>query len=92
MLAGLTALAMAGFAREGGDYGTHHVLALRRQVRDETTRIAQLRREVDSLARIEHALKTDSATQERAAREVYGMIRPGEMLYQVVPRDTATHR
>jgi CheY-like chemotaxis protein len=34
-------------------------------------------------------LKSDPATQERVAREVFGMIRPGEILYQVVPRDSA---
>jgi cell division protein FtsB len=44
---------------------------------------------VDSLARVLHSLKTDAATQERVARELYGMIRPGETLYQVVPVDSA---
>ena len=44
---------------------------------------------MDSLARVERVLRTDSATQERVAREVYGMIREGEVLYQVVPRDTS---
>jgi cell division protein FtsB len=34
-------------------------------------------------------MKTDPATQERVAREVFGMIRPGELLYQVVPADSA---
>jgi cell division protein FtsB len=85
---GLVLVALALFALEGGTYGTRDLLALKRQVRDEKGRIAQLRREVDSLARIERALKTDPVTQERVAREVYGMIRPGEILYQVVPGDT----
>jgi cell division protein FtsB len=80
---------MAAFAAEGGEYGTRDLLALRRQVRREKERMAQLRHEVDSLQDLEHLLKTDSATQERAARELYGMIRDGELLYQVVPRDTS---
>lgn len=80
--------AMALFALEGGEYGTRDLLALKRQARDEQSRIAALRHDLDSLNRLEHALKTDPVTQERVAREVYGMIRPGEMLYQVVPRDT----
>ena len=84
----LVVLALFGFALEGGTYGTRDLLALKAQVRDEQDRITRLRREVDSLARIEHALRTDPATQERVAREVYGMIRPGERLYQVVPRDS----
>jgi cell division protein FtsB len=79
---------MAVFAFEGGEYGTRDLMALRRKERDERARIARLRHEVDSLQRVEHALKTDSATQERVAREVYGMIRDGEILYQVVPRDS----
>ena len=88
MLGGAVVLAMAAFAAEGGEYGTRDLLALRRQVRREQERIAQLRHEVDSLQRTGHLLTTDSATQERAARELYGMIRDGELLYQVVPRDT----
>lgn len=79
---------MAAFAAEGGEYGTRDLLALRRQVRRERERIARLRHDVDSLQRTLHLLTTDSTTQERAARELYGMIRDGELLYQVVPRDT----
>jgi cell division protein FtsB len=82
-------VAAVAFAVEGGEYGTRDLLHLGRQARDERARILQLRHEVDSLARVERALRTDSATQERVAREVYGMIREGEVLYQVVPRDTA---
>ncbi len=87
-LVALAALVMAGFAAEGGEYGTLDLLKLKAQVRREREAILRLRPEVDSLARLEKALKTDPATQERYAREVYGMIRPGEMLYQVVPRDS----
>jgi len=80
---------MIGFAAEGGEYGTTDLLALQGQVRREREALVRLRHEVDSLTRLEQALRTDSVTQERVAREVYGMIRPGEMLYQVVPRDTS---
>jgi cell division protein FtsB len=81
-------LGAVAFAVEGGEYGSRDLLALRRQVREERDSIARLRLEVDSLQKVEHALRTDSATQERVAREQYGMIRDGELLYQVVPRDT----
>ncbi|MBI4542522.1 MAG: septum formation initiator family protein [Gemmatimonadetes bacterium] len=86
MVVALVVLAMAAFAVFGGEYGTPDLVALRRQVRREREGIARLRHELDSLVRLEHALKTDSATQERVAREVYGMIRDGELLYQVVRR------
>jgi cell division protein FtsB len=89
VLIGLVVLAMAAFAVEGGEYGTLDLLRLRKQVRGERESLARLRHEVDSLARLERALKTDSVTQERVAREIYGMIRPGELLYQVVRPDSA---
>jgi cell division protein FtsB len=79
---------MTYYAVEGGEYGTMDLLALRKQVRGEREAITRLRLEVDSLAREQHALATDPRVQEKVARELYGMIRPGEMLYQVVPRDT----
>ena len=85
----LAAVAMVGFAVEGGEYGTIDLLKLKAQVRGQRDSIVRLRSEVDSLTRREQALKTDPATQERVAREVFGMIRPGEILYQVVPADSA---
>jgi cell division protein FtsB len=89
ILIALVVLAMAAFAVEGGEYGTTDLLRLKGEVREEQAAIVQLRHEVDSLARYARALATDSATQERAAREQYGMIRPGEILYQVVPPDSS---
>ena len=82
-------VAAAAFALEGGEYGTRDLLRLREQVRSEEERIRRLQFEVESLQRVERLIRTDSATQERVAREVYGMIRNGELLYQVVPGDTA---
>ena len=92
MLAGAAVVALAAFALEGGEYGTRDLLTLRRRVRAERERISQLRLDVDSLQRLQHLLETDSAAQERAARELYGMIRDGELLYQVIPRDSAERR
>jgi len=81
-------LAAALFALEGGEYGTRDLLSLRRQVRDEQDLIAVLRHDVDSFSREGRMLRSDARTQERAARELYGMIRPGEILYQVIRRDS----
>jgi cell division protein FtsB len=45
--------------------------------------VDSLRRHVDSLNRHLRAVKTDSATQERIAREEFGMVRgEKEMLYR----------
>ena len=46
----------------------------------------ELEVELDSLAQRGHALETDPVAQERAAREEFGMIRNGEVLYRLVPR------
>ncbi len=85
---GLVVAGMVVFAVEGGEYGTVDLLRLKGQVRREQEAIVRLRAELDSLTRVQKALATDPATQERVAREAYGMIRPGEILYQVVPPDS----
>ncbi len=48
--------------------------------------MAALRIELDSLAQLAHDLETNPAVQERVAREQFGMIRDGEVLYRVVPK------
>jgi len=52
----------------------------------ERARVAALRIELDSLAKLAHDLETNPLVQERVAREQFGMIRDGEVLYRVVPR------
>jgi cell division protein FtsB len=90
LLLAVVALGMAGYAVEGGEYGSLDLLSLRRQVRTERAALDRLRHEVDSLRQEERSLAQDPRVQERVARELYGMLRPGEVLYQVVPRDTAS--
>jgi cell division protein FtsB len=60
-------------------------LKLRSQLQQERDSVEALRVQVDSLARLARALETDPATQERAAREQFGLIRNGEILYRIVP-------
>ena len=78
---GLIALAVWG-----GEYGTADWIQIRRQLADERTKVAALRVEIDSLTRLAHDLEMNPAVQERVAREQFGMIRDGEVLYRVVPR------
>jgi cell division protein FtsB len=82
------AIVMAWVAVFGGEYSTFDWLTLRRQLASERAEVAHLHTALDSLARLARALETDSATQERAAREQFGMIRNGELLYRIVPRDS----
>ena len=70
----------------GGEYSTADWLTMRRQLADEREKVAGLEAEVDSLAKAARDLETNPAVQERVAREEFGMIRDGEILYRVVPR------
>lgn len=81
------AFAVTWFAVQGGEYGT---LDLVRQYRKRTAlerRLAALQREVDSLEAAKKRVLTDAATQERIAREEFGMVRGNkELLYRFAPK------
>jgi cell division protein FtsB len=47
--------------------------------------VVRLQQVVDSLGRLAVALEKDPVMQERVARERFGMLRPGEFLYRLVP-------
>lgn len=91
------ALVIAGglfFAFQGGEYSTMDLWRQRqRKVRlqAETDSIA---REIDSLRQVVKAVQTDRATQERIAREEFGMVRgEKEIIYRLDgQRDTAARR
>ena len=88
--AALAALAFAlYFAIQGGEYGTTHLLELRRDVEREQEQVARLTVIVDSLERAARAIERDPRVQERVARESFGMIRRGEYLFRIVPGDSA---
>jgi cell division protein FtsB len=76
------------FAVQGGEYATTDLLELRREVGREQAEVARLERVVDSLDRAARAVERDPRTQERVAREAFGMIRRGEFMYRLVPRDS----
>lgn len=70
-------------------FGTHGLLAMRRTQQQA----AEIRKEIDQLdtenRRLQDrvkALKTDSGTIERIAREENGLARPGEYIFKVQPR------
>jgi cell division protein FtsB len=71
------------FGAFGGEYGTMDWWELRQRVREERAAIERLKLQVDSLGREVQAIERDPAAQERAARELFGMLRPGEILYRV---------
>jgi cell division protein FtsB len=77
------------FGIQGGEYGTTDLLALRRQESAEEAQVVRLQQAVDSLTREANAIEHDLRVQERVARERFGMIRRGELLYRLVPPDSS---
>ena len=87
--AALAALVFAVyFAVQGGEYATTDLLQMRTNVANEAAAVARLERLVDSLEKAARAVERDPRTQERVARESFGMIRRGEFLYRLVPGDS----
>ena len=75
-------LAAAFFAVQGGEYGTTDLFSQRARRATLAVVVDSLRQEVDSLRRYRDAIARDPAVQERIAREEFGMIRSGELLYR----------
>ena len=77
------------FALQGGEYSTGDWIQLRRHAREEQAEVEALKAAIDSLQALASRVERDPAEQERIAREEFGMIRPGEFLYRLVPADSA---
>lgn len=77
----LVALA-AYFALFGGQYSIFEVRGVRSQTAAGGEELERLRAETDSLRARADSLENDPATLERLARERFGMIRQGEVLYR----------
>ncbi len=79
-------------AFQGGEYSTLDFIKLTRQEKDVARQVARLQVVIDSLAKVANAIERDPRMQERVARESFGMIRKGEFLYRLVPRDSLSER
>ena len=79
------------FAVQGGEYGTSDLLRQRTQRARLDREIDSLERIVDSLKRYKARVLTDARTQERIAREEFGMVRGNkELLYRFAePADSS---
>ena len=88
----LVALAAAlVFAVQGGEYGTFDLITQRREKARINHSIDSLRHVVDSLKTYADLVQHDPATQERIAREVFGMVRGDkEILYRFTDRADTT--
>jgi cell division protein FtsB len=88
LVTGLGALAAVWFAVQGGEYGTLDLWRQRQRRVALEREIDSLGRLVDSLTAYKQRVLTDPATQERIAREEFGMIRGRELLYRIAEPDT----
>ena len=80
---GAVVLGIVVFAVQGGEYGTSDLVRQRTRRERLQSRIDSLTRLVDSLERRKRAVRTDAATQERIAREEFGMVKgEKELLYR----------
>lgn len=73
------------FALQGGEYTTFDIVRQHRRVTEWSARADSMQHAVDSLTRAERLVRTDPATQERIAREEFGMVRGAEILYRFIP-------
>jgi len=70
------------FAVQGGEYSTLDLLRQKREIGKATSSIDSLRHAIDSLKQYDDKVENDPATQERIAREEFGMVRDKELLYR----------
>ena len=79
---------MLWFAIQGGEYSTIDLLRQRSQRARLVRQMDSLRGEVDSLTDYRQKILTDPRTQERIAREEFGMVRGKELLYRIAEPDS----
>lgn len=76
-------LALGGYyALFGGRYSVFQVREATKQRDELALHLDSLKRANDALAARVDSLESDPATLERVAREEYGMVGPGEVLYR----------
>ena len=84
----LLAIGLLGYIFMAGEHGCLRLRHLAHQVSRIKSEIEGLKLANEALDQEIESLKTDPLYIERIAREELGMIRPGEMVYEVVPSDT----
>ena len=88
LLRGGVVIAAAYYALWGGTYSAFDLRRLRAEHAEEQARLEVAQSRVDSLRTLATRLERDPATIERVARERFGMIRDGELLYRFVEVDS----
>ena len=84
----LVLLGAAIYGWFGGTFSTPEYLEMKRAEALTRDSLIALRKEIDSLSIFRDSLATNPAVQERYARETWGMLRPGELSFKLVPADS----
>ena len=93
LVAAVIIIAVVAFAIEGGEFGTTDLIRQSRERKRVTRAVDSLQRIVDSLKRYANAVEHDPATQERIAREMFGMVRGDkEILYRFTEKPDSVNR
>ena len=83
LVVGFLFLLFVLFAVQGGEFGTTDLFSQRARRARLLAQIDSLTKAVDSLQREKRSIQNDPATQERIAREEFGMVRgEKEVLYR----------
>jgi cell division protein FtsB len=83
-------IAAVMFAVQGGEYGTTDLIGQRGALAREKAVVDSLAARVAELEALKTAIERDPVTQERIAREEFGMVKPGEVLFRFTePADTS---
>ena len=88
VLGAAAAIAVIAFAVQGGEYGTTDLLRQRKQIAAERAKADSLEASIAQLQAELKAIETDPAMQERIAREEFGMVKEGELLYRFTDPET----
>jgi cell division protein FtsB len=93
LVTALIVVAVIAFAIEGGEFGTMDLIRQSREKRRVTRAVDSLQHIVDSLKRYANAVEHDPATQERIARENFGMVRGDkEILYRFTEKPDTSNK
>ena len=71
-----------------GKHGLLTYVQMHKRYESARVDLESMKKENDRLKKEIAALKEDPATIERVAREELGMVRPGEILYKVMKKDS----
>ncbi|KAB2879521.1 septum formation initiator family protein [bacterium] len=75
-----------------GNYGAYQMVVIKRQKMNLENEIAQLKKDQAHLLKNRERIKNDLTYIEKVAREKYSMVKPGEHVYQVIPKNKETKK